>query len=58
MVACIWPRPDQLQQSLATLKFAARMRCVKNSPVVNERSWSADDEIARYGTLLSSPHTH
>ncbi|CAM9511567.1 unnamed protein product [Ectocarpus sp. 6 AP-2014] len=47
MVACIWPRPDLLQQSLATLKFAARMRCVKNSPIVNERSWSADDEIAR-----------
>ncbi|CAM9751393.1 unnamed protein product, partial [Ectocarpus sp. 8 AP-2014] len=47
MVACIWPRPDLLQQSLATLKFAARMRCVKNSPTVNERSWSADDEIAR-----------
>ncbi|CAN0506989.1 unnamed protein product [Ectocarpus sp. 12 AP-2014] len=23
------------------------MRCVKNSPIVNERSWSADDEIAR-----------
>ncbi|CAM9384061.1 unnamed protein product, partial [Pylaiella littoralis] len=45
MVACIWPRPDLLQQSLATLKFAARMRCVKNDPVINERFWSAHDEL-------------
>ncbi len=47
MVACVWPRSDLLQQSLATLKFASRMRCVKNSPVVNERHWSAEDELSR-----------
>eukprot|EP00903_Cladosiphon_okamuranus_P013675 g12736.t1 len=46
MIACVWPRPDLLQQSLATLKFATRMRCVKNDPVVNERPWSAEDELS------------
>lgn len=51
MIACVWPRPDLLQQSLATLKFAARMRCVKNAPAVSERSWSAEDELSRYACI-------
>ncbi|CAN0103512.1 unnamed protein product, partial [Sphacelaria rigidula] len=47
MIACVWPRPDQLSQTLATLKFASRMRCVKNNPVVNDGYSSTTDEISR-----------
>ena len=50
LVACVWPRPELLVQSLATLKFAARMRGIKNAPVVNERPCSMDEELSRYTT--------
>ncbi|CAM9157356.1 unnamed protein product, partial [Discosporangium mesarthrocarpum] len=37
MIACIWPQPKRLTQSLATLKFASRMRCIKNKPTINRQ---------------------
>ncbi|GMH55741.1 hypothetical protein TrRE_jg10052 [Triparma retinervis] len=36
MIACIWPHLSHLDQSLSTLKFAARMQTVRNKPTVNE----------------------
>ncbi|GMF28953.1 unnamed protein product [Phytophthora lilii] len=35
LVACVWPAPTHVDQSLATLRFAARMRRVKTQAVVN-----------------------
>ena len=35
LVACVWPAAEHLDQTLATLKFAERMRCVVTRPVVN-----------------------
>ncbi|KAJ8524440.1 hypothetical protein ON010_g16678 [Phytophthora cinnamomi] len=35
LVACVWPAPTHADQSLATLRFAARMRRVKTQAVVN-----------------------
>ena len=38
LVACLWPASGpQQEQTLATLKFAARMRSVTTRPVVNRR---------------------
>ena len=36
MIACIWPNESHIDQTISTLKFAERMMCVKNKPVVNE----------------------
>ena len=36
MIACVWPHLSHLDQSLSTLKFAARMQTVRNKPTVNE----------------------
>ncbi|RLN89948.1 hypothetical protein BBJ28_00017505, partial [Nothophytophthora sp. Chile5] len=35
LVACVWPAEAHVDQSLATLRFAARMRRVKTQAVVN-----------------------
>lgn len=35
LVACVWPAPTHADQTLATLRFAARMRRVKTQAVVN-----------------------
>ncbi|KAG2761959.1 hypothetical protein PC129_g15665 [Phytophthora cactorum] len=35
LVACVWPAPTHTDQSLATLRFAARMRRVKTQAIVN-----------------------
>ncbi|KAL3656776.1 hypothetical protein V7S43_018335 [Phytophthora oleae] len=35
LVACVWPAPAHADQTLATLRFAARMRRVKTQAVVN-----------------------
>ena len=35
LIACIWPASEHLEQTVGTLKFATRMRCVENSPVIN-----------------------
>ena len=45
LVACIWPTPAHLEQTLATLKFAQRMMRVKNAPVRNERAAGLDSAV-------------
>ncbi|EGZ17948.1 hypothetical protein PHYSODRAFT_498771, partial [Phytophthora sojae] len=49
LVACVWPSPSHADQSLATLRFAARMRRVKTQAVVNvvaSRSGAAGSKLA------------
>jgi kinesin family protein 6/9 len=36
MIACVWPHGDHMDQTVSTLKFAARMQIIKNKPTVNE----------------------
>ena len=51
LVACLWPDAAQLDQTSATLRFAARMGRIACAPVANKRR--ADHrERARYGLLL------
>lgn len=35
MIANVYPEPDHLEETIATLKFAARMMKVSNEAVVN-----------------------
>ncbi|KAG7389035.1 Exosome complex component RRP45 [Phytophthora pseudosyringae] len=49
LVACVWPAPTHADQSLATLRFAARMSRVKTQAVVNvvaSSSGSAGSKLA------------
>ncbi|ETN15830.1 hypothetical protein F442_01883 [Phytophthora nicotianae P10297] len=49
LVACVWPAPTHADQSLATLRFAARMRRVKTQAIVNvvaSGSGSAGSKLA------------
>ena len=41
MIACVWPHLSHLDQTLSTLKFAARMQIIKNKPTVNESKTSS-----------------
>ncbi|XP_015118817.1 osmotic avoidance abnormal protein 3 isoform X2 [Diachasma alloeum] len=36
MIACVSPSDDNGEETLSTLRYAARARCIKNKPVVNE----------------------
>ena len=38
MIACIWPESGNEDQTLATLRFASRMSCIKNEPIVNSQT--------------------
>ena len=39
LVACIWPKPDHAWETVTTLRFATRMRCIESSePVKNTLS--------------------
>ena len=46
LVACVWPAVEHLDQTIGTLKFASRMRCVKNAPVMNASKSSRATGIA------------
>jgi hypothetical protein len=35
MIACVWPHQKHSWESLSTLRFAARMKCVENIPIRN-----------------------
>lgn len=35
LIACIWPHTNYLFESLSTLRFATRMKCIENHPVRN-----------------------
>ena len=36
MIACVSPSDADAEETLSTLRYAARARCIKNKPVVNE----------------------
>jgi hypothetical protein len=36
MIACVSPSDTDAEETLSTLRYAARARCIKNKPVVNE----------------------
>lgn len=36
MIACVSPSDVDAEETLSTLRYAARARCIKNKPVVNE----------------------
>ncbi|KZC12163.1 Osmotic avoidance abnormal protein 3 [Dufourea novaeangliae] len=36
MIACISPSDADAEETLSTLRYAARARCIKNKPVINE----------------------
>jgi len=36
MIACVSPSDIDAEETLSTLRYAARARCIKNKPVVNE----------------------
>ncbi|KAG8035349.1 hypothetical protein G9C98_006795 [Cotesia typhae] len=63
MIACISPVDVDAEETLSTLRYAARARCIKNKPVVNEDPKDAllrqyQLELQRLRKLLeSSPKT-
>ncbi|XP_057340953.1 osmotic avoidance abnormal protein 3-like [Microplitis mediator] len=63
MIACISPADVDAEETLSTLRYAARARCIKNKPVVNEDPKDAllrqyQLELQRLRKLLeSSPKT-
>ncbi|KAF4038138.1 Kinesin motor domain [Phytophthora infestans] len=46
LVACVWPAPAHADQSLATLRFAARMRRVKTQAIINVATCGAGYKLA------------
>lgn len=36
MIACISPSEVDAEETLSTLRYAARARCIKNKPIINE----------------------
>ena len=36
MIACLSPADVDAEETLSTLRYAARARCIKNKPIVNE----------------------
>lgn len=36
MIACVSPSDVDAEETLSTLRYAARARCIKNKPIVNE----------------------
>ncbi|CAG5076410.1 Similar to osm-3: Osmotic avoidance abnormal protein 3 (Caenorhabditis elegans) [Cotesia congregata] len=63
MIACISPADVDAEETLSTLRYAARARCIKNKPIVNEDPKDAllrqyQIELQRLRKLLeSSPKT-
>lgn len=35
MIACIWPKKDHSWETLSTLRFSARMKCIETQPIRN-----------------------
>lgn len=36
MIVCVSPSDIDAEETLSTLRYAARARCIKNKPIVNE----------------------
>lgn len=59
MIACVSPSDVDAEETLSTLRYAARARCIKNKPVVNEDPKDAllrqyQLELQRLRELLNS----
>ncbi|XP_066581375.1 osmotic avoidance abnormal protein 3-like [Prorops nasuta] len=59
MIACISPSDVDAEETLSTLRYAARARCIKNKPIVNEDPKDAllrqyQVELQRLRKLLES----
>lgn len=59
MIACVSPSDVDAEETLSTLRYAARARCIKNKPVVNEDPKDAllrqyQIELQRLRKLLES----
>lgn len=59
MIACVSPSDVDAEETLSTLRYAARARCIKNKPVVNEDPKDAllrqyQLELQRLRELLTS----
>lgn len=59
MIACVSPSDVDAEETLSTLRYAARARCIKNKPVVNEDPKDAllrqyQVELQRLRDLLKS----
>ncbi|XP_078042937.1 osmotic avoidance abnormal protein 3 isoform X1 [Augochlora pura] len=59
MIACVSPSDVDSEETLSTLRYAARARCIKNKPVVNEDPKDAllrqyQLELQRLRSLLES----
>jgi len=62
MIACVSPNHIDAEETLSTLRYAARARCIKNKPVVNEDPKDAllkqyQLELQRLKKLLDSNDT-
>lgn len=59
MIACVSPSDIDAEETLSTLRYAARARCIKNKPIVNEDPKDAllrqyQVELQRLKKLLDS----
>lgn len=59
MIACVSPSDADAEETLSTLRYAARARCIKNKPIVNEDPKDAllrqyQVELQRLRKLLES----
>ncbi|XP_076293820.1 osmotic avoidance abnormal protein 3 isoform X2 [Lasioglossum baleicum] len=59
MIACVSPSDADAEETLSTLRYAARARCIKNKPVINEDPKDAllrqyQLELQRLRSLLES----
>lgn len=59
MIACVSPSDIDAEETLSTLRYAARARCIKNKPIVNEDPKDAllrqyQLELQRLRKLLNS----
>lgn len=59
MIACVSPSDIDAEETLSTLRYAARARCIKNKPIVNEDPKDAllrqyQLELQRLKKLLNS----
>ncbi|XP_036141223.1 osmotic avoidance abnormal protein 3 isoform X2 [Monomorium pharaonis] len=62
MIACVSPSDIDAEETLSTLRYAARARCIKNKPIINEDPKDAllrqyQLELQRLRKLLNSNDT-
>ncbi len=54
MIACVSPADVNLEESLNTLRYAARARNIRNKPVVNRDPNAAQESTARLAFCVSA----